>query len=162
LRSFDGTVLLVSHDRALLDAVGTRNAGDRGPQAGEPSGRLGRIRPRARCAKAASGCTRRGCEAPDASDPRRRMRVAIRRRRAAEGGARRAPPAPPSKNRQSASPPSSAKSPTPSRAQALEDELADPSAWASPTGSERSAKRHAEAKGRIESLYEELLALSEE
>jgi ATP-binding cassette subfamily F protein 3 len=44
----------------------------------------------------------------------------------------------------------------------LEDELADPSAWASPTGSQRSAKRHAEAKGRIEQLYEELLALSEE
>jgi ATP-binding cassette subfamily F protein 3 len=44
----------------------------------------------------------------------------------------------------------------------LEDELADPSAWASPTGSQRSAKRHADAKGRIESLYEELLALSEE
>jgi ATP-binding cassette subfamily F protein 3 len=45
---------------------------------------------------------------------------------------------------------------------ALEDELADPGAWASPTGAERSAKRHADAKGKIDSLYEELLALSEE
>ncbi len=44
----------------------------------------------------------------------------------------------------------------------IEDELADPSAWASPTGAERSSQRHTEAKRRIESLYEELLALSDE
>jgi ATP-binding cassette subfamily F protein 3 len=39
---------------------------------------------------------------------------------------------------------------------ALEDELADPSAWASPTASARSSKRHAEAKSEVERLYAEL------
>ena len=36
---------------------------------------------------------------------------------------------------------------------ALEDELADPSAWASPTSSERATKRHAEAKKAVEDAY---------
>jgi ATP-binding cassette subfamily F protein 3 len=38
----------------------------------------------------------------------------------------------------------------------LEDELGDPSAWASPTATERSSKRHAAAKRRVEELYAEL------
>jgi ATP-binding cassette, subfamily F, member 3 len=36
---------------------------------------------------------------------------------------------------------------------ALEDELADPSAWASPTSSERATKRHADAKRAVEEAY---------
>jgi ATP-binding cassette subfamily F protein 3 len=36
---------------------------------------------------------------------------------------------------------------------ALEDELADPSAWASPTSSERATKRHAAAKRAVEEAY---------
>ena len=36
---------------------------------------------------------------------------------------------------------------------ALEDELADPSAWASPTSSERATKRHAAAKKAVEEAY---------
>jgi ATP-binding cassette subfamily F protein 3 len=39
---------------------------------------------------------------------------------------------------------------------ALEDELADPGAWASPTASARSSKRHAEARREVERLYSEL------
>jgi ATP-binding cassette subfamily F protein 3 len=39
---------------------------------------------------------------------------------------------------------------------ALEDELGAPSAWASPTASERSTKRHARAKREVERLYAEL------
>ncbi|MEA2422618.1 MAG: hypothetical protein QOF55_1717, partial [Thermoleophilaceae bacterium] len=35
-------------------------------------------------------------------------------------------------------------------------ELGDPSAWASPTASERSTKRHAKAKRDVERLYAEL------
>jgi hypothetical protein len=41
----------------------------------------------------------------------------------------------------------------------LEQELSDPAAWASPTSSERSTKRHAEAKRRVDELYAELVAL---
>ncbi len=36
---------------------------------------------------------------------------------------------------------------------AIEDELADPSHWASPTSSERSSARHAEAKRAVERAY---------
>jgi ATP-binding cassette subfamily F protein 3 len=40
--------------------------------------------------------------------------------------------------------------------QALEDELADPSAWAGPEASARSAARHEEAKRTVEELYRQL------
>ncbi|MEA2363048.1 MAG: hypothetical protein QOD71_2193, partial [Thermoleophilaceae bacterium] len=36
---------------------------------------------------------------------------------------------------------------------AIEDELADPSAWASPTSSERATTRHADAKKALEEAY---------
>jgi len=37
---------------------------------------------------------------------------------------------------------------------ALEEELADPSAWASPSASERNTARHEEAKRRVQELME--------
>ncbi len=43
LTGFAGSLLLVSHDRALLEAVGIAHAGDRGRSADEPPGRLGRV-----------------------------------------------------------------------------------------------------------------------
>ena len=54
LRGFDGSVLLVSHDRALLDAVGTRTIA---MEEGAPAllrGRVGRLRARARGAQGGS------------------------------------------------------------------------------------------------------------
>ena len=155
LRSFDGTVLLVSHDRALLDAVGTRTLAIEDRKVASYLGGWAeyvRVRDErkaaadARAADAKVGASAKAGSAKAASPK----------------GAAPAP-APPSKNRQRRI---AALEREVEQAEAalkqLEDELADPSAWASPTGSERSAKRHAEAKGRIESLYEELLALSEE
>ena len=55
LQAFDGTVLLVSHDRALLDAVGTSHVRDRGRHAAELPGRLGRVLARARGAPRGRG-----------------------------------------------------------------------------------------------------------
>jgi ATP-binding cassette subfamily F protein 3 len=40
----------------------------------------------------------------------------------------------------------------------IEDELADPGAWASPGRSERAGKRHQEAQRAVEELYEQLEA----
>src|SRR3954453_17371492 len=151
LRRFDGTVLLVSHDRALLDAVGTRTIAiedrkltshmggwadyvrDReARRAAEADARAPgsakRARPAASSIKAAATAT-------SAPSKNRQKRIAQLERQVADAEAALAK---------------------------LEDELADPTAWASPTGSERSAQQHADAKGRIDSLYEELLALSEE
>jgi ATP-binding cassette subfamily F protein 3 len=146
LRSFDGTVLLVSHDRALLDAVGTRTVAIEDRKLGSYLGGWAeyvRVRDERRAASdAASPKPAAAKPAPAKPAPRspaisknRQKRIAQLERDVADAEAALAK---------------------------LEDELADPSAWASPTGSERAAKRHAEAKGRVESLYEELLALSEE
>jgi ATP-binding cassette subfamily F protein 3 len=40
----------------------------------------------------------------------------------------------------------------------LEDELADPGAWATPENSAKSTKRHAAAKKKVDDLYAELEA----
>src|SRR4051794_10129185 len=126
LRRFDGTVLLVSHDRALLDAVGTRTIAieDRKlinhlggwadyvrvreeRKAAEADARAPgsakRARPAASSIKAAATAT-------SAPSKNRQKRIAQLERQVADAEAALAK---------------------------LEDELADPTAWASPTGSER-------------------------
>ena len=44
LNEFTGSLLLVSHDRALLDAVGQAHGGDRGSDAAQLRRRLARVR----------------------------------------------------------------------------------------------------------------------
>jgi ATP-binding cassette, subfamily F, member 3 len=39
---------------------------------------------------------------------------------------------------------------------ALEEELADPSAWNDPRSAQKATRKHAEAKARIEALYAQL------
>ena len=157
LLAFDGTLLLISHDRALLDAVGTRTVAfeDR-KLVSHLGGWADYVRDReARKAAAADGGARSA---------------------KATGSAKSAPSAKPAG---SVAPANGSAAVSKNRAKritqlerqvadaeaalkTLEDELADPSAWSSPTGAERSAKRHADAKRKIESLYEELLVLSDE
>src|SRR3954452_23122366 len=141
LRSFDGTVLLVSHDRALLDAVGTRTIAieDR-KLTSHLGGWADYVRARDERKAAAEAPP-----APKAKKEKPRSKPAVSKERVKRIA---------QLERQVADAEASLKQ--------LEDELADPAAWASPTGSERSAQRHEEAKIRIEELYEELLALSEE
>ncbi|MGH2836939.1 MAG: ATP-binding cassette domain-containing protein, partial [Thermoleophilaceae bacterium] len=139
LRAFDGTVLLVSHDRALLDAVGTRTIAieEQGLKS-YLGGWADYVRVRderkelAKPPKAAKEKKKpaRAKPAGISKDRKRRIGVLEREIEAAERSLRE-----------------------------LEHELADPSAWASPTSTERSAKRHEEAKKRIEELYEQLGAL---
>ena len=57
LRAFQGAVLLVSHDRALLDAVGTRTVAVEDRRAAQLRGRLAGVRARAR--RATGHCGRR-------------------------------------------------------------------------------------------------------
>jgi ATP-binding cassette subfamily F protein 3 len=128
LASFPGSLLLISHDRALLDAVGTRTLVlDDGTLRSHAGG---------------------WAEYVAAREERRREDVPDRapRRSQAPG---------PSKNAQ--------------RAQRdlerdiegaeallrrLEDELADPAAWADSERAAVSSERHAKAKRRLEELYE--------
>ena len=125
LRSFDGTVLLVSHDRALLEAVGSRTV--------VFEDRTLRSHPGGWVEYRAAEEAKRAAEAPAAVPKGRPER---------SGG--------PSKNRKALI----ARLETEvERAEAdlsrLEDELADPSHWADERSSKRATRRHEAAKERL-------------
>jgi ATP-binding cassette subfamily F protein 3 len=131
LREFDGSLLLVSHDRALLDAVGTRTVAlEAGALRSHVGGWPEYLRAREeRARKAASGPAkpagkRTRPKPPPAQNGRRRERLE-HEIEAAEA-----------------------------TLAALEDELADPAAWSDPEATVRSTARHEAAKRAVEELYE--------
>jgi ATP-binding cassette, subfamily F, member 3 len=144
LRAFDGALLLVSHDRALLDAVGTRTiAIDEGRLHSYPGGWADYVRVRderraadqsaARTASGrGNGRRRAGQSARPAVSKNTKRRIAALERAVIEAEAALA---------------------------GVEDELADPGCWATPERSAESTERHREAKRAVEQLYEELAAL---
>jgi ATP-binding cassette, subfamily F, member 3 len=143
LLAFDGAVLLVSHDRALLDAVGTRTiAFEDGRLRSYEGGwaEYARVREERRERQAGAQQQRRA--------------VNQERRAAKSAGNGQARPAGPSKNavrrigelereveRREAA------------LRKLEDELADPTMWSSPSRTERNTERHAAAKRAVEEAY---------
>jgi ATP-binding cassette subfamily F protein 3 len=150
LRSFTGSLLLVSHDRALLDAVGTRTvAVEEGTLRSYEGGWAEYVRAREE---------RRAAELAAKSGKRSNGKRSNGKPPAAKPPPEPKPrPGGPSKNQkkriaqlereiQAAE----------SALAALEDELAAPSAWSSPTSSQRNSRRHAEAKAAVERLYEQL------
>ncbi len=160
LRAFAGAILLVSHDRALLDAVGTRTVAVRGRVAAQLPGRLARVRARPRGAP----CGReRQALAPMARPAA--VRAEQRQRRGAAGrgqaGRRRAARAKgPSKNRLSDTGRPSGPSRRPRRRCASsKQELADPAAWATRYEAAKSEARHTAAKRAVEEAYARLEAL---
>jgi ATP-binding cassette subfamily F protein 3 len=136
LRAFPGSLLLVSHDRALLDSVGTRTIAIE-------DGRL-----RSHLGGWAEYVDRRS----QITDPR--TRVAGQRRQSQ----RPKPEVSKDRKRRIAAVEESIQS-AESALATLEDELSDPAAWATPERSAESARRHDEAKRAIERLYEKLSAL---
>jgi ATP-binding cassette subfamily F protein 3 len=139
-------VLLVSHDRALLDAVGTRTiALEDGRLRSYMGGwaEYSRIRDERREAEAAAK------RAAPARSKVARPKQSVRGKQNGRGK-----PAGPSKNQLKRAADLEREV---ERAEAelrkLEDELADPTAWASPTSSERATKRHAAAKKAVEEAY---------
>ena len=177
LRSFPGAILLVSHDRALLDAVGTRTIA---VEEGSLHSYLGgwpeyvRVRDERRAASAAAR-RRRGRGVPPALAARagrgQRVRVAARtppsgraepRRRSA--AAKKGKPRPsrkgPSKNRLSAQQKAErAVEEAEAALRALEEELTDPAAWATRYESAKSEARHTAATRAVEDAYARLEAL---
>ena len=143
LLAFDGAVLLVSHDRALLDAVGTRTiAFEDGRLRSYEGGwaEYARVREERR--------------EREASAQQQRRVVKQERRAAKSAGNGQARAAGPSKNavrrigelereveRLEAA------------LRKLEDELADPTMWSSPSRTERNTERHAAAKRAVEEAY---------
>jgi ATP-binding cassette subfamily F protein 3 len=152
LSAFQGSLLLVSHDRALLDAVGTRTvAVERGTLRSYVGGwqEYRRVREERKA---------RG------EDPAARAPVAVAappRAAAAEPKPRpeAARPAGPSKNRarEQARLERAVEEAEAALAQ-VEDELADPAAWATKYESAKSTARHTAAKRAVEEAYAALEA----
>jgi ATP-binding cassette subfamily F protein 3 len=133
LTEFEGTVLLVSHDRALLEAVGSRTlVCEGGRLESHPNGWAEYQRRR----------DEKEVEAEAAAKPRGAGKK-YSATKPAQKAARRAAKLEERIERAEA------------KLQGLEDELADPAAWSSPGRIERATKRHEEAKAAVEELYEE-------
>ncbi len=139
LSEYEGALILVSHDRALLEAVGSRTVvfedgrlesheggwaeyrrarAEREAQAAAVEAESAAARPRA---------DRRGRQRGPSKNAVRAVGVLEERIEAAEAELR-----------------------------SVEDELADPAAWSSPGRTRRSTERHEAAKRTVEELYEEL------
>jgi ATP-binding cassette subfamily F protein 3 len=141
LLAFEGAVLLVSHDRALLDAVGTRTvAFEEGGLRSYEGGwaEYARVREERREAAATASA--------EAKAERRRARAPKANGRAARSA--------PSKNelRRIAELERDVER-AEAALKALEDELADPAQWSSPSRSERNTRRHAAARRAVEEAY---------
>jgi ATP-binding cassette subfamily F protein 3 len=140
LQAFPGSLLLVSHDRALLDAVGTRTISVEDETLHSYVGGWPEY-----------------------------LRVREERKEAERTAKRSKPPAPkpkpastgPSKNRQRrAGELEKAIEAAEAELQALEAELADPTAWNDPRSAAKSSRRHDQAKQTLQALYEEWEAVA--
>jgi ATP-binding cassette subfamily F protein 3 len=175
LRAFKGAILLVSHDRALLDAVGTRTVAVeegtlRSYLGGWPEYVRVRDERRAACSGRPSGVAGAptALRAPAIADG-----SAAGSARASCGGAaarangtdgKRKPPRPkgPSKNRLSDQQRAEqAVEAAEAALRAVEQELADPAAWATKYESAKSQARHTAATRAVEQAYTSLEALTD-
>ena len=146
LTAFEGAVVLVSHDRALLEAVGSRTlVCEDGRLSSHPSGWAEYQRRRDEQAAATA-------EAAAKAKPVGSGKGGARRRAAksSQRAARKAARLEERIERAEA------------ELRAVEEELSDPDAWASPGRSERATKRHGEAKAAVEELYSEWEAVQAE
>jgi ATP-binding cassette, subfamily F, member 3 len=174
LHSFPGAILLVSHDRALLDAVGTRTVAveDRSLRSyvgGWPE--YVRVREERRALESGPGAARNGARAPDAvvvsngSSPTAGADTPpATAGKATAGGAKKGKPKAkakgPSKNRLSAQEQAEqAIEAAEAAMRVLEDELADPAAWVTRYESAKSEARHTAAKRAVDEAYARLEAL---
>jgi ATP-binding cassette subfamily F protein 3 len=137
LQGFPGALLLISHDRALLDAVGTRTvAVEDGTLHSYVGGWAEYLRVREERAEAERTAKR-------AKPPK-----------AAPKPAAAAKPAGPSKNQRRQAERLEAEIEAAETALAeIEAELADPAAWNDPRSAAKSTKRHEGAKRKLQELY---------
>ncbi len=135
LTEFEGAVLLISHDRALLEAVGSRTLV---------------------CADGHLTSHASGWAEYQRREDERAAAAAAARSADGNGGGKKYSATKPS---QKAARRAARLEQQIERAEAelreIEDELADPGAWASPGRAERAGERHAKAKLAVEELYAE-------
>ncbi len=140
LREFTGSLLLVSHDRALLDAIGTRTVALEDQELHSYVGGWPEyLRVREERAKAPA--------------PARAKAAAGKANGHKAGGAKKRNP-PKAKPGRGAAGLEAQIEAAEAALRGIEDELADPAAWATPEASARSTARHEEAKLKVAELYE--------
>ncbi len=162
LRAFTGAVLLVSHDRALLDAVGSRTVA---VEEGTLHSYVGGWPEYARVREERSSLS-------DGAGPKPGRPMNMPARPAVAERAEETQPEPkpkpkpkakpkgPSKNRVSAQEKATLAVEQAEAAMAqIEQELADPAAWATKYESAKSEARHTAARRAVEQAYEDLEAL---
>jgi ATP-binding cassette subfamily F protein 3 len=171
LSEYTGSLLLVSHDRALLDAVGTRTiAVEDGTLRSYEGGWADYVASQKEAADAPKAAKAAAKAAAKSSNGNGGNGGNGNGRANGNGNGKAA------KNGAAAT--ATATKPRPKNASkrqaqleraiekaeaelaAVEVELADPSAWASPSGTERSTKRHAEAKEKVAGLMQEWEAVA--
>jgi ATP-binding cassette subfamily F protein 3 len=153
LRAFEGAILLVSHDRALLDAVGTRTiAVEERSLHSYLGGWPEYVRVREERRTASPALAAGAALAAEAPPP-----VPAKATKAKP----KAQPKGPSKNRQTEQERAERLVEEAEAAmRALEDELADPAAWATQYESAKSQARHVAARRAVEEAYARLEALT--
>jgi ATP-binding cassette subfamily F protein 3 len=179
LRAFEGSLLLVSHDRALLDAVGTRTiaveqralhsylggwpeyvrireerraAGELGEEPAASNG-SSRVSSSARSGSPSAGGSQNGLEGAAAGE--------AAKPKAARAKPKSKPkPDEPSKNRlREQQKAERAVEAAEAAMRAVEDELADPAAWATKYEAAKAEARHTAARRAVEEAYGRLEAL---
>jgi ATP-binding cassette subfamily F protein 3 len=143
LSEFQGSLLLVSHDRALLDAVGKRTvAMEDGSLRSYVGGWPEYVRVRAeREAEAAAA-------AKPAAGPKAKPAAAATPK-PAKTASRNGGSGDSAQQRKLEQQIEQAEA----ELRSLEEELADPGAWATPDASARSTERHEKAKSAVDELY---------
>ncbi|HXD63981.1 MAG TPA: ABC-F family ATP-binding cassette domain-containing protein [Solirubrobacteraceae bacterium] len=148
LREFEGSLLLVSHDRALLDAIGTRTVALEDQELHSYVGGWPEyLRVREERAKAPAPA-KANAKANAASG------AANGNKAGGSGAKKRNPPKAKAKAGRGAAGLEAEIESAEAALRAVEDELADPAAWATPKATARSTARHEEAKQRVAELYE--------
>jgi len=144
LRAFEGAVVLVSHDRALLEAVGTRTiVCEDGELRSHQSGWAEYQRARDEREAATEAAARAAKPAPASAARRDASRAAKKAARKAGRLAERIERAE-------------------TDLRELEEELSDPGAWSSQERAEQAEARHAQAKLAVAELYEQWEAAESE
>jgi ATP-binding cassette, subfamily F, member 3 len=135
LTEYEGAVILISHDRALLEAVGSRTI----------------VLEDGKLASHLSGWA----EYQRRRDEEAAARAAAAKPANGKGGAKYSATKPAQKAAKKAARLEQRIERAEAELREIEDELADPAAWSSPGRAERANERHAVAKRTIEELYAE-------